>query len=154
MTFGDRCTLLKLHGSVDFRDTIKEGQADSIRNLDQNVPNIGLPGPDKLEGVLYEFNQLWDLATAAMAKADQVAIVGYGLPACDEAAKAWLLDCLRDRRDELEVDLVLGPGAPVATRLSAMLGLAGVKVRRLDMWATDYLSVCGVGQGLIPADAP
>jgi hypothetical protein len=53
------------------------------------------------------------------------------------------------------IDLVLGPdGAAAAVRLQSLLGLVGLTAPDAQVWAEDYLSAFGGGNGWMPNYAP
>lgn len=145
----DAPTLMKLHGGVEIRDTIKHPPVkDSIHNLDSNPPLIAVPGSSKNDASEYDFNQLWESASEALATATEVALIGYGLPPSDQIAKAMLLDSLANNKSRPSVDIVLGPGeSPHSTRLVSMLALAGVSTRDTGVSAEDYLTAVSVDRG-------
>jgi hypothetical protein len=100
-------------------------------------------------------HQLWEEADEALSHATAVSVVGYRCPPSDEMAKAWLLDALARNASKPPVEVVLGPAEAAATRLVSLVGQTGVAVRDLRMWAEDYLSANGIGQGWVPQhDAP
>ncbi len=142
-------TLMKLHGGVEVRDTIKSPPVkDSIKNLDSNPPFIAVPGISKGDASESRFADLWESAAEALAVADEIALIGYGLPPSDQIAKAMLLDSLARNRNKPVVDVVLGPGrSPQSERLVSMLTLAGVKCRDTGVWAEDYLAAVSSGHG-------
>lgn len=142
-------TLMKLHGGVEIRDTIKRPPVkDSIHNLDSNPPLISVPGSSKTDASENEFSELWESASEALATANEVALIGYGLPPSDQIAKAMLLDSLARNKSNPAVDIVLGPGGtPHGTRLVSMLALAGVSTRDTGVWAEDYLTAVSVDRG-------
>jgi hypothetical protein len=147
-------TLLKLHGSVDFRDTIlADDRRPRFENLGRNQACIAIPGNSKFQESVTEFDGLWDRAEHALKEADAVSIVGYSCPASDEMAKALLLDCLAANEKKPTVDVVLGPGRSVdAQRLQSLLRCTGVEVVDQQVWAQDYLSMIGVGRGWKPSE--
>lgn len=148
--------LLKLHGSVDFRDTIPHPyEPPRIGNLVRNPAFIGVPGQGKVDHADYDFDKLWDLADEALNRADRVTVVGYRCPETDEMSKAWLLDGLANNASKPGVEVVLGPnGSDDARRLKSLLGRAGVEVRDTCLWAQDYLSAEGIGHGWMPRHEP
>jgi hypothetical protein len=93
-------------------------------------------------------DDLWNEASQALAKANDVSIVGYRCPVSDEKAKAMFLDSLLLNANRPTVDVVLGPGSPVdAQRLVALLTAMRLDVRDAGMWGQDYLSAKGAGTG-------
>jgi len=145
--------LLKLHGSVTFRDTIAGGAyGRGLTDLDTNAAFIAIPGLSKKDMTATDFDWLWERAEEALKEAESVAIVGYGCPATDEQAKAWVLDSLAANPHRPTVNVVLGPDSAAARRLVALLGQSGVQVNDMQMWAEDYLSAVGVGKGWTPKD--
>lgn len=148
----DAQLLLKLHGSVTFRDTIHEGERDSVATLQRNPPFIAVPGSNKSDEALTTFKELWQCASDHLSKADQVTIIGYSCPKTDEMAKAMLLDTLSRNPKRPPIDVVLGPESPGARRLLTLLRRVGLDARDTEMWAEDYLSACGVGRGWRPLD--
>ena len=151
-----RPLLLKLHGGVDFRDTIPHPyEPPRISNLVGNPAFVGVPGQGKVDHADYDFDKLWDLADEALKRAKRVAVVGYRCPETDEMSKAWLLDGLTDNASKPAVEVVLGPnGSEDARRLTSLLGRAGVEVRDTCLWAQDYLSAEGIGHGWVPRYEP
>lgn len=145
----NRVTLMKLHGGVEVRDTIKFPPVnDSMENLDSNPPEIAVPGISKGSAAESEFDELWEAASEALAKADEIAIIGYSLPPSDQVAKAMLLDSLSSNKKKPVVDIVLGPrGGSVSDRLVSMLRLVGVATRETGVWAEDYLTAMSIQNG-------
>jgi hypothetical protein len=147
--------LLKLHGSVSFRDTIPHPyEPPTISNLRTNPAFIAMPGMSKVDMADNDFDRLWNEAETALENAAQVSVVGYRCPPSDEMAKALLLDSLHRNANKPSVDIVLGPDPSAARRLVALLGRVGVTVCDVPLWAEDYLSVCGTGTGWTPRHAP
>jgi SIR2-like domain len=146
---GRRPLLLKLHGSVDGRDTIPHPpEPHSIANLMRNVAMLAVPGISKASDAETDFDLLWEYASKALRAAKKVVLVGYRCPPSDEKAKAMLVDSLRANPNRPSVDIVLGPGNPVdAQRIVALLTRVGLRVRDTGMWAEDYLTIAGVGRG-------
>ncbi len=151
--------LLKLHGGVSVRDTILHPpEPDSIANLQRNPAMIAVPGRSKSDSCMTEYDALWELAGQALRNCESLSIVGYSCPPSDEMAKALLIDGLAANRNTPSVDLVLGYDTAAATRLAALLdGLA--PVRNTNLFAQDYLSLCGRNQGwqvsdVFPGDFP
>lgn len=151
-----RPLLLKLHGSVDFRDTIPQPyEPPSLANLVTNPAFIGVPGQGKVDHADYDFPKLWKHAEAALQAADEVVVVGYRCPETDEMSKALILDGLAKNAKKPAVDVVLGPGGSHdALRMTSLLGRAGVEVRNTSLWAQDYLSAVGIGHGWTPRYDP
>jgi hypothetical protein len=143
---------LKLHGSVTFRDTIHQGERDSIATLQHNPPFIAVPGTNKADEAVTTFEALWECASEALAKADKVTIIGYSCPKTDEMAKAMLIDTLSRNPKRPPIDLVLGPESRDAHRLLTLLRRVGLDAHDTEMWAEDYLSASGVGTGWKPLD--
>lgn len=148
----DAQLLLKLHGSVTFRDTIHKGERDSIATLQRNPPFIAVPGSNKSDEAVSTFRELWECASEYLSKADKVTIIGYSCPKTDEMAKAMLLDTLSRNRKRPPIDVVLGPESRDARRLLTVLRRVGLDARDTEMWAEDYLSAYGVGTGWEPLD--
>jgi hypothetical protein len=148
--------LLKLHGGVGVRDTILDPpEEDTIANLTRNIARIAVPGISKSDAHSIHYRELWQLASAALRDADEVSIVGYSCPPSDEIAKAMLIDTLAGHSAERRpVDIVLGPkGSPAAQRLVSLLRHVGVRARDTGLFAEDYLSAHGLGQGWDVLDA-
>lgn len=154
-----RQTLLKLHGGVAVRDTILyPPEPDSIANLERNPAMLAVPGRSKCDECSTEYDQLWDLASSAIRECEAVSIVGYSCPASDEMAKAMLIDSLASNKNKPIVDVVLGNDSQAASRLEALLGSLS-QVRNTRLFAQDYLSLHGAGQGwqtsdVFPSDFP
>jgi hypothetical protein len=144
--------LLKLHGSVTFRDTIHKGERDSIATLHHNPPFIAVPGSNKADEAVTTFEALWECASESLSKADHVTIIGYSCPKTDEMAKAMLLDTLKRNSRRPPIDVVLGTESRDARRLLTLLQSVDLDARDTEMWAEDYLSASGVGTGWEPLD--
>jgi len=144
--------LVKLHGSVTFRDTIHPGEEDSIATLHHNPPFLAVPGLSKSNDSVTDFEDMWEFASAALAKAESVAIIGYSCPKSDEMAKAMLLDTLASNWNEPLVDIALGPNSSDAERLVTLLAATKISARNSSLWAQDYLTAFGVGAGWRPND--
>ncbi len=148
----DAQLLLKLHGSVTFRDTIHTGERDSIATLHHNPPFIAVPGFNKSDEAMTTFEALWECASDFLSTSDHVTIVGYSCPKTDEMAKAMLLDTISRNARRPPIDIVLGPESRDARRLLTLLRRVGLDARDTEMWAEDYLSASGVGAGWGPLD--
>ena len=138
-------SLLKLHGSVTFRDTILHPpEPDTVANLDRNPAYIATPGRGKRDNCLTSYLELWRKASDAIARCDCMCVIGYRCPPTDEMAKAMLIDSLARHDAKPTVELVLGDDHQAAARLAALLrGLA--RVRNTRLFAQDYLSLVGAG---------
>lgn len=148
----DEAVLVKLHGSVTFRDTIHRGEEDSIATLHHNPPFLAVPGTSKSEDSVSSFEEMWEFAAEALSHAESVAIIGYSCPKSDEMSKAMLLDTLASNRNKPLVDIVLGPSSSDAQRLVTLFTSAGISARDSSLWAEDYLTTRGVGGGWRPND--
>lgn len=152
-------TLLKLHGSVTFRDTIlSPSEPNTISNLDRNPAFIAIPGRAKRDDCATEYDELWELAHGAIVECDSMAIIGFRCPPSDEMAKALLIDSLAKNERKPAIDLVLGQDERSASRLQSLL-TAFSTIRNTALFAQDYLSLCGVGNGwqntdVFPGDFP
>lgn len=132
--------LLKLHGSVSFRDTVKEGETDSIRNVDSNPPFLATPGQSKADMVETEFMSLWDLAFDSIVRANFINIVGYSCPSSDEMAKAFLIEAVRSADDVKRIRIALGHDRMAAERLCGLLDHAPCKPDNTGLFATDFIA--------------
>jgi hypothetical protein len=138
-------SLLKLHGSVTFRDTILHPrEPDTVANLDRNPAFIATPGRGKRDDCLASYLELWQAASKAIASCDSLSVLGYRCPPTDEMAKAMLVDSLARRNSKPNIDLVLGDDRQATARLAALLR-GHARVRNTRLFAQDYLSVFGAG---------
>lgn|GEM_PF-1850358 len=119
--------LCKMHGSVDWKEEPK-GKIKALANyrVDDSgySPLIAIPGTDKQsmtqKGGLLE--RVWGVARAALRNADEVHIIGYGLPESDASAREMLMgSLLRNVRPNLEVNIVLGEPSFRSERLEATI---------------------------------
>jgi hypothetical protein len=137
MTFPGMVTVLKLHGSVNWRMTAGGNakpevvaQADDYFALscpsDEMV--IASPGPTKLATTVGgPLSSLWAAATFALRRAEAVVFVGYRFPPTDSAARRELIDAIgTNSKDPLALHTVLGPRThdDDVERLKAMLTVA------------------------------
>jgi hypothetical protein len=159
----DKVALLKLHGSVTFRDTVLyPPEPDTVANLDRNPAYIATPGRMKRDDCLTDFDGLWELAEDAIKQCSAVCIIGYSCPPTDEMPKALLIDSLLNNPNRPIVELVLGDDNASAARLEALLKRFSVVINT-RLFAQDYLSISGAGTGwrnsdvfpgMLPDDSP
>jgi hypothetical protein len=159
------CTpVLKLHGSVDWcKQTLNKGQPNERVFVEVKDPLFALrckpeelaiatPGPSKAREAK-GFKALWDLATSALAEADEVVFIGYRFPETDADAREALLGAIGDGPKEARgrivgFNVILGrPGADTE-RMEALLGFVtgrrlgdSCEVHVYPLWAQDYFSV-------------
>jgi hypothetical protein len=146
---GKATTLLKLHGSTNWRK--RDGDGD-IERYELSVPlkidsdvYIAVPGRSKQRDT-GPLMALWAEAKKAIEGATELWIIGYGFPKSDNLAKTWILDAIRQSKQLRSVDIVLGTTGEPTLRVHDMISMAlsgrrkvELKVRKL--WAEDVLAV-------------
>ena len=134
--------LLKLHGSINWyysgtTNTTGEviyysgifgwsnkldGEVESERHVDDQVPLIVPPTTDKSEFFRHEsMKHLWSQATLSISSCSRIYIVGYSLPVTDVALRLFLIHSgsLGTSRKEL---YVVNPDDTVVSRYQDLLG--------------------------------
>ncbi len=113
-----KVTVLKLHGSVDWRKSGGQVEVeDVLKSKDVDIA-IAAPGGSKEELAGGDFKPLWERAEKALTEADRLIIVGYSFPASDPAAQYRLLNAFSAGNtlpQGRSVHIVLGPDAPSTT---------------------------------------
>jgi hypothetical protein len=134
-----RVTVLKLHGSVNWRQdsqpqvpgvvrvsTVPEDDDFALKCEAQKMV-IASPGPTKLATADGPLGSLWEAATAALKAAKAIVFVGYRFPPTDSAARRILIDAIGENEGRhLVLHTVLGPNvhSEPAERLKSMLEVA------------------------------
>lgn len=112
----------KLHGSTNWwldGQYLKE-QAEPCTD-GRHVPLVAIPGRSKMADTAM-LASLWEKARQKLAKADEVYIVGYGMPESDAKAREFILTALREnQKDDLSISIVLGEPGFRSARLEATL---------------------------------
>jgi hypothetical protein len=112
--------VLKLHGSVNWYSQkdkpnnifMSEGNNSPCIRDPQFVPEIGVPGPSKMDVCEGKFSYLWDLAGKAIESANEIILIGYSFPDTDNYARARMLSHLNANARKGSIVLVLGPNSP------------------------------------------
>jgi hypothetical protein len=107
-----RVSLLKLHGSVDWRCSgskyTREREDFALIGVDGEIV-IGSPGPDKRK-TTKNLDWLWKKAEVALQEASAVVFLGYRFPATDSEARRRLLNAIGSNKARgLVLHTVLGP---------------------------------------------
>ncbi len=132
--------LLKLHGSVDWRqdgdDLVRDPQTAATDAF------MATPGPSKLAAVEGEMDAAWHLAMSRVAEADLVIFVGYRFPESDSASLIRFSEAM-SMNDSLRVTAVLGPHpTPDKERLAWIVrASSGINVVLPPAWSQDFLGV-------------
>lgn len=140
--------VLKLHGSIDWRDEKKKGVVKTTEPhafLNSEAPPfIATPGNSKHLASKGRLAHLWRAAVGAIKAASVVNFVGFRFPESDAYARSKLLDALRDS-DVQVVNIVLGVESKDAARVKRLLEMArpNARVDVVNLWSQDYLDQWG-----------
>jgi hypothetical protein len=145
-------TIIKLHGSVDWRikdSQIEQGESLEALKCDPDDLVIATPGPTKQKMVTNILAPLWNEAEKKLREADVIVFVGYRFPPTDAEARGRLLNALmRNNSPNLKLCTVLGPDDNSDNRrLESLLKYATkhradtVTVERTNLWAQDFISI-------------
>jgi hypothetical protein len=140
--------VFKMHGSVDWWEQNGVISADPGRMFhnqpSDSAPVLGIPGPGKLDLRSKAFAEVWSSAKKAIREAGRIIFVGYRFPPTDAQARLELLQSIRDRSDNVPVEVVLGPDVnhPDVARMRALLGLLGLTNTIVHpLYAEDYIGL-------------
>lgn len=144
-------TLLKMHGSVDwFREGPKIVQKPRSTS-EVKAPLLGLPGRSKTADTRGIFKEIWERAKHKLSLANEIYIVGYGLPHSDADSRYALLEGLsRNQNSGLSVKLILGEDNFRVRRIAQTFNQLLVaqrhdKVDVREQYAQDFLEPYALG---------
>jgi len=154
---GNRPWLLKLHGSVNWRQgtngVIGEHEKSGIALVnDSHDPVIGVPGPSKFAATTGDLRSLWVDATECMKLVSRIVFVGFRFPPGDSEARRQLLDAITaNENPDLHVHVVLGPTTndPQIVRVEKLLERAlarkhtdaAARVHVEPLYAEDFIAL-------------
>lgn len=149
----DAATVLKLHGSVDWRQTVdgvtRESCPVPFAVTDQkNEAVMGTPGPSKLKSRSQILESLWSIARTRLQESARIVFLGYRMPPTDAYARRFLAEATPNLpHSRIRIQIVLGPPevseghALRLERIMKALGNSWSKVQRLPLGVEDYLDL-------------